>query len=228
MEQMSAFGGALLPTVTAASAAAGLTAGSAARQSVTLLFLNLLLGLVDRFLLPLVYGYVALETAGWALGNEGLKRLGSFLKWGCAALLTILLTCFVFYLTLSGAVAGKADAIAQKAAKTALSGMVPVVGGVLSDAAETVVAGAGVLRGTVGVLGMLTVFAICVGPFLYLGFHYLAYRLASILSDTAAPGPVTGLIDALGSAFALLLGMVGGEALILYVALITSIQVVSG
>lgn len=228
MEQMDGFSKLLLPTVTAACAAAGAPAAAVARQGATLLFFALLLTVADRLLMPLVYAYVAASAAHAAIDNEGLKRVAALLKWAVTGLLSILLTVFVFYLTLSGAVAGNADAVTQKAAKTVLSGMVPVVGGILSDAAETVVAGAGILKGTVGVVGLLVVLAICLAPFLQLGAHYLVYKCAAALTATVTPGPVSALIDAIGSAFALVLGMTGGCALILYVALITSIKAVSG
>lgn len=227
LERLDDFSKLLLPVVTAAGAAAGMPAAAVARQGTALLFLNLLLTLSRGLILPLVYAYVAAVTAHAALGNDGLKRVAGLLKWAATSLLTVLLTVFVFFLTITGAVAGSADAVTQKAAKTALSGMVPVVGGILSDAAETVAAGAGVLKGTVGVVGLLTVLCICLAPFLRLGVHYLVYKCAAALAATAAPGPAAGLIDAIGSAFALLLGMVGGGGLILYVALITSIQAVA-
>lgn len=228
LEQMKSFSALLLPTVTAACAAAGEPVSAVARQGATLVFFDLLISLTERFLLPLVYAYLAAVTAAAALDNDGLKRLGGLIKWACTGLLTGLLTLFVFYLTFTGAVAGNADALAQKAAKTALAGMVPVVGSILSDAAETVVAGAGVLKGTVGVVGLLTVLAICLTPFLQLGLHYLAYKCAAALSATAAPGFTSGLIDAVGSAFALMVGMVGGSGVILYVALVTSVKAVGG
>ena len=44
-----------------------------------------------------------------------------------------------------------------------------------------VLVGAGVLRGTVGIVGMLGVLAICLIPFLQLAFHYLTYKLAAAL-----------------------------------------------
>lgn len=222
------FSKALLPTVTAAGAAAGMPAASVARQGATLLFLGLLITLADRLILPVLYAYVAAQAAYAALDNNGLKRLAGLIKWGATGMLTILLTGFTFYLTISGAVAGNADAMSQKAAKTVLSGMVPVVGGILSDAAETVVAGAGMVKGTVGVVGLLTVLAICVIPFLQLGAHYLVYKWAAALTATVTTGPAAELIDAIGSAFALMLGMVGGGGMILYIALITSIKVVGG
>ncbi len=228
LEEMDAFSKLLLPTVTAACAAAGMPAAAAARQAAALLFLGLLLTLANRFILPLIYAYVAAQAAGAALGNDGLKQLGALLKWAATGLLSLLVTGFVLYLSVTGAVAGSADALTQKAAKTAISGMIPVVGGILADAAEAVVAGAGILKGTVGVVGLLTVLAICLSPFLRLGVHYLVYKSAAALTATVMPGPVAGFIDSVGSAFALILGMVGGGGMILYVALITSIKVVVG
>ena len=73
-------------------------------------------------------------------------------------------------------IAGSADAVAIKAAKFAVSGMVPVVGGILSDAAETVLAGAAAVRSTAGVLGLLAILAITAAPFLKLGFQYLLLK----------------------------------------------------
>ena len=228
LEELDAFSKLLLPTVTAAGAAAGMPAAAVARQGATLLFFSLLLTLADRLALPLIYAYVAACAAHAALGNEGLKRLAAGLKWIATGLLSLLLTGFVLYLSITGAVAGSADAMAQKAAKTAISGMIPVVGGILSDAAETVVAGAGVVKGSVGVVGLLAVLAVCLGPFLRLGVHYLIYKGAATLTATVAGGPMAGLMDSISSAFALVLGLVGGGGMILYIALITSIQAVGG
>ena len=84
------------------------------------------------------------------------------------------------------------------------------------------------MKGTVGVVGLLAVLAICLSPFLRLGVHYLVYKCAAALTATVLPGPVAGLIDGIGSAFALILGMVGGGGMILYVALITSIRAAGG
>lgn len=225
--QMDAFSKVLLPVVTAACAAAGAPLAAAARQGATLLFLSALLTAANTFAVPLVYAYVAAVTANAAVGNGGLERMAALLKRLVTALLSALVTVFVLYLSISGSVSGSADALAQKAAKTAISGMVPVVGKILSDAAETVVAGAGILRGTVGVVGMLAVLGICLTPFLSLACHYLVYKCAAALAHTVSPGPMASLIDAIGSAFALELGVAGTGAAILYIALITSIQVVT-
>ena len=220
LDHMAVFSKVLLPTVTAAAAAAGSPSGAVARQLATMLFSDVLITLITRLLLPLVYAYIA------AVGNEGLKRISGALKWVVTAVLTTVLLVFVGYLTVSGVIAGSADAVTVKAAKFTMSSLVPVVGGILSDAAETVLAGAGILKNAVGVFGMLAVLAMCVAPFLQLGIHYLAYKAAAALSATVSGGRVAGLIDQIGGAFGLVLGMTGSCALLLLISLVSAITAV--
>ena len=204
------------------------TAGAAAaRQMATMLFSTVLMSLITKLLLPLVYGYIAACVAHAAVGNEGLKRIAGVLKWTVTSILTVLLLVFVGYLTVSGVIAGTADAVAVKAAKFTVSSMVPVVGGILSDAAETVLAGAGILKNAVGVFGMLVILSMCVVPFLQLGIHYLAYKLTAALAATVADGRTSGLIDGLGGAFGLILGMTGASAMLLLVSMVSAVSMVT-
>ena len=75
---------------------------------------------------------------------------------------------------------------------------------------------------------MLAVLAMCVVPFLQLGIHYLAYKAAAALTATASQGRVAGLIDSIGGAFGLVLGMTGASALLLLISLVSAISVAAG
>ena len=227
LEQMEAFSKVLLPTMAVATAASGAPGGAAARQLATMLFSNVLLSLITHLLLPLVYAYIAACVAHAAIGNEGLKRIAGTLKWVVTSVLTVLLIGFVGYLTVSGVIAGTADAVAVKTAKFAVSSMVPVVGSILSDAAETVLAGAGILKNAVGVFGMLVILSMCLVPFLQLGVHYLTYKVTAALSATVAEGRVAGLIDGIGGAFGLILGMTGASATLLLVSMVSAVSLVA-
>ncbi len=141
MEEMELFGDALLPTAAAATAAAGAPGAAAARQLASMLFSDLLTGAIRRLLLPMVYAFIALSTDYHSLGNDALNRIAAALRWVTVSVLTVLLLAFVAYLTVSGVIAGTTDAATLKAAKFAMSTAVPVVGGILSDAAGTVLAG---------------------------------------------------------------------------------------
>jgi stage III sporulation protein AE len=227
ISQLSAFSNLLMPTVASAVAACGAPSGAAARQMATLLFSNVLTTVIDQLLMPLVYAYVAVSTAYAAVGNEGLQQLADLIRWVVTATLTGLLLAFTGYLTIAGAAAGSADAVAMKATKTAISGLVPVVGGILSDATETVLAGAGVLRSTLGVFGALAILAFCLVPFLTLGLHYLVYKGTAVLAAALFRGRVAGLISRLGGAFGLVLGMAGSCAFLLLISLATAVTMVT-
>lgn len=226
IDQMDRFSKTLMPAMAVLTAAGGGVTGAAVRQGATVLFSQLLLTAMDALLIPLVYCYVAVSCAHAAVGNPGLQRLAGLLKSTATFLLAGLLLCFVGYLTASGAIAGSVDASAVKAAKLAISRAIPVVGGILADASETVLAGAGVLRGTVGMAGMLVVLAICLVPFFQLALQYLVYKATAALCAAVAQPRLTQLIDAVGSAFGVVLGMTGAAALVLLISLVSALTAV--
>ena len=227
ISRMDLFAKALLPVVATLTAATGSVTSAVFRQSATILFSQLLITAMDCLLIPLVYAYAAVNCAQAAVGNLGLDKLAGLLKSGVTLLLTALLLAFVAYLTASGAIAGSVDAAAVKAAKLTISRAIPVVGSILADASETVLAGAGILRGTVGAVGMVVVLAICLTPFLQLSLQYLVYKGTAALCAAVAQPRLSKLIDAIGSAFGLVLGMTGAAALILLVSLVSALTAVT-
>jgi len=221
--EISLLGKALLPALAAAEAASGGITAASVRQVAAVFFSGVLLTVIERILLPAVYLYIGVAAAAAVVEGEALERVGELLKKAVGWVLGGLLTVFVTYLTISGAVAGAADAHAVKLAKSAVSAAVPVVGGILSDAAESVLAGAGLLRGMVGTLGTLALLGACLTPFLHLGCQYLFYQAASLVSAAAGPKKLTRLIAMLGDAFGLVLAMTAASALLLLVSLMTSV-----
>lgn len=225
--RMEGFSSLLLPVMAVLTAATGGITAAAVRQGVTVMFSQLLMLAMDRLLIPMVYAYVALSCAHAAVGNPGLQKLAGLVKSMVTFLLTAMLLAFVGYLTASGAIAGSVDAAAIKAAKLTISRAIPVVGGILADASESVLAGAGVLRGTVGAVGLVTVLAICLTPFLRLAVQYFVFKITGALSACVAQPRLSHLIEAIGGAFGLVLGMTGAGALILLVSLVSAITVVT-
>lgn len=217
----------LIPTLAAATAATGGVTAASVRQVGTVFFSDILVSLIDRLLIPLLYLYIGTAAAGAVLEGGALESIGALLKKGITWALSGLMILFTTYLTISGAIAGTADAQAVKLAKTAVSTVVPVVGGILADAAETVLAGAGLLRSMIGVFGALAVLSLCLVPFLRLGIQYLLYQAAGIVAQTAGPKKLSRLLSMLADAFALVLGMTAACALLLLISLVSTLTVVS-
>ena len=226
-EQMNTFSKALLPTLAAVSAISGGVAGATLRQIATVFFADLLLELIHGLLMPMVYLYAGALAAGNSLSDKRLSAVADMIRTVCVRLLTAVLLAFTIYLTISGIFAGTVDSARVRVTKTAISSVVPVVGGIIAEASETVLAGTGVLKGTIGVFGLLGVLALCAYPFLQLGIQYLLYKLTGFLASVIGSPELCVLIQGLGGAFGLILGMVGSCALVLLVSILASAAAVT-
>lgn len=225
IEALGVLSKALLPTVAAALATAGRAATASAWQVGTLFACDLLLSAARGLLLPLVYCFIGAATAGALLPESGLDRMAVALRKCVSGALCGGMLVFTAYLSVSGVLSGTADKAAVRVTKAAVSHAVPVVGDILADASEVLLAGADTLRGTVGTLGLLAVLGACAVPLARLGLQYVFYRAAAFVGTLAGVRRLDTLVERLGEAFALVLGLTGAAALILCVALLLALTV---
>ncbi len=223
--ELSDFSRALLPTVTAASAAVGHGASAAARYAASALFMDVLMWTGTVVILPMIYAYVAAATANAALPNGALGGPVKLMSWACGTLLAGLTSVFTLVLTVTGAISGSADRVAGSLTKSALSAALPVVGSILADAADTYVAGAALLRSAVGLFGLAAVLAVCVGPVLSLGLHYVFFKAAASVAEPFAEGRLAALMGHIGTAYGMALGLVGSVGTMLFVAVVLGAEV---
>ena len=220
VEQLSEYGKLLLPVMAAALAAQGGAVTSTALYTATIAFDAVLSILISSLLVPMVYIYLVLTVVHSALGDDMMKRLRALMKSIMTWSLKIILYVFTAYIGITGVVSGTTDQAAVKAAKLTISGMVPVVGSILSDASEAVLVGAGVVKNAAGVAGMLVVIAITVVPFLQIGYHYLCLKLTADVCGLFSDKPLTGLVEDFAGAMGFLLGMTGAMCLLFMISLV--------
>ena len=227
LSAMSDFGALLLPCMAAAMAAGGCAASGSAMYAATALFLDILLAVASGLLMPLIKVYIAAVTARAALDTPALNTAVAFSKWLCVASMTLLVMAFTAYFSFTGAIASGGDAATARLARTAIAAALPVVGRIVSGAAGTVVAGASMLKSGVGALGLLAVLAVCATPFLAIGVHYLVYKAVAVLAEGLDSGGLGRLIDSIGTAFGMVLGLVGCGAIMLFLAMVSGMKAVS-
>ena len=220
VRQISDYGKLLLPVMTAALAAQGGMTEATALYAGTALFNTILSSIISKLLIPLVFIFLALAAANSATGEDLLKKLRDFVKWLMTWSLKTILYIFTGYLSITGVVAGTADAAAIKAAKLTISGVVPVVGGILSDASEAVIVGAGVMKNAVGVYGLLVVAAILITPFLRIATQYLMLKLTASICSVFGVKEASGLIEDFSGAMGVLLGMTGTVSFLMLISTI--------
>ena len=216
--ELSAYGKLLIPVMTAAVAAQGGAVTSTAMYTATVLFDAVLCSLISAGIVQMVYAYLGLSVASSAVSGDILGKLRDFVKWLMTWSLKIVLYVFSGYMTITGIVSGSADASAIKAVKLTISGMVPVVGSILSDASETILISTGMMKNAVGVYGLLAIIAVWVGPFIQIGVQYLLLKATCAVCGVFGVKQPVKLMQDFTKAMGILLAMTSSICLLLLIS----------
>ncbi len=220
VEKLSDYGKLLLPVMTSALAAQGGTTSSAAIYAGTIFFDTVLSTLINKIVVPVLYIFLCFSVAECAAGQEILKKIRNFTKWLMTWSLKSVLYIFTGYISITGVISGVVDLSALKATKLAISGMVPVVGGVLADASETILVSASVMKSTAGVYGIYALLALFVSPFLKIGVQYLLLKFSSAVCSIFGCKPIVDLIQDFSSGMGLILAMTCTVCLLQLISLV--------
>ena len=227
LQRLADYSGAALPVLYTAAAAAGALSSAPVKFAACSLAMEVLMTLSRDLILPMIYACLALSLTVCICDNPILRGLQRLIRWAAVTAMSAVTTAFCLYAGLSGVVAGSADALAVKAARSVLSGALPVVGGILSDSAATLLSAAGVIRSTAGVFSLLAVLLLCAGPFVFLSVKMLLLRAVSTLAELLPGGLLSRFLGECSTVFALLLGLLGCHAAMLFFSLTAGMRAVS-
>lgn len=226
VQELSNYGKLLLPVMTAALAAQGCAVTSGTLYAGTAFFDTILSNILIHVLIPGIYAFLALSISVCALGEGSLGKMKDTVKSVVTWMLKTFLYLFTGYMTITGAVSGSADAMAIKATKVTISGVVPVVGGILSDASEAVLVSAGIMKNAAGIYGVLAILAVIVGPFIRLGAQYILLKLTAALCAMFGSKQLCGLISDFSTAMGLILAMTAAVGIMLVISTVCFMKVV--
>lgn len=218
--ELSEYGKMLVPVMTTALAAQGGTGTATVLYTATSFFDAVLAVCISDMLIPGIYIYLTLALVNAAVGDVLMKKMKDFVKWILSWGLKIILYAFGGYVSITGVISGTADQTALKAAKVTIGGMIPVVGNIISDASETILVSAALMKNAVGVYGMIVLIAIVIGPFFKIGVQYLLLKLTASVCGIFCGKSITGLMEDFSAAMGLLLAMTGTMCLLLLISMV--------
>lgn len=225
VENLSQYGKLLMPVMCTALAAQGNISTAGALYTGTVAVCSLVGRFLSQCMVPLLYGYLAIAVSFSVTGEKLLKQLKNGIKGFCTWGVRTVLSLFTGYMAITGAVSGSGDAAAVKMTKTAISTAVPVVGGILSGCADSVIIGAQMVKNTVGITGIFACIAIFLSPFLKIGCHYCLLKLAQGVVSVFASGNLEELCSDFAAAMGMLLALTGSECILLIIGCICFLRV---
>lgn len=172
----------LVPVVTAISAALGHITTASAVNTVALAATQVFSQLSVNFLAPLCCTVMGVSIAGAVHPQMKLDSIAELIKkiavWGLGLLTTI----FMSILSVQTLVASSADNTAIKTAKFMVSQGVPIVGGTVSDAVNTISGGLVLLKSSIGTYGIIAMAVITLPVIVTL----FCYKFSMFCAQTAA------------------------------------------
>lgn len=228
LTQLSDYSKAALPVIFTASAASGAALSAPGRYAAVCLALDIMMSAAQKVIIPLICTYLALSISCSVFSETFVRSAAQFAKKAIVSVMTAMTIAFSAYIGITGLVSGSMDAVAVKTAKTIISTSMPVVGGIISDAASTILSAASVVKNSSGVFSLIVVCALSAGPFAMLSVKMAMFKLASAAAEAAPNGKIAALLNDIGSAFGMLTGLVGCCAVMLFISFVSGIKAVCG
>lgn len=224
VRELTDYGKLLLPVLTTALAAQGGIQSSVTIYVGTTLFSSVLSTIIHAVITPLLHIFLCICLLKSIIDEDIISKISKFIKWLITWSLKISLYVFLGYISISGVISGTADASAVRAVKLTISGMVPIVGGIISEASETILVSTGIVKNMAGVYGALAIIAVFIGPFLKIGVQYMLLKITAALSGVFDTKQEANLLNDYSSAMGMLLAMTGTVSLFLLVGVICAMK----
>lgn len=208
VERLATFMQTLLPIYIGFLMSGG-NATAAAMMNPTLVFATQTASLlVSRGAVPLIFCMLAFTAISCLSEDTQLEAIIELMQSILKTSLVFILTVFIGILTVQGFVSRAADGVIANTARLAAEKFVPVVGGILSGAADTVLGSALVVKNACGVVGVAGLVAIAALPTLKLIAAALMFKLAAAvvapITDKKAVKCLRGFSEAINLMFAVL------------------------
>lgn len=207
VQNLTGFANTLIPLMITLMITTGNIVSSGMLQPILLLLITFISNFMTNILIPIALVSTALGIISKISDQAQVGKLSKFLHSSMIWILGTVLTLFISITSLEGGLTASVDGVTAKAAKTAISSVVPVIGSILGDAVNTIVGCSNIIKNAVGIVGIIVIIAICIRPILQLAVLTVAYYLGAALCEPIADEKIVGILEQMGSTFKIFLAV---------------------
>ncbi|GHU72350.1 hypothetical protein AGMMS49992_08110 [Clostridia bacterium] len=186
---------ALFPLLLTLLAAVGATSSSAFFQPAVVAASGTMTTIVQRVTLSFALATALLTILTHLSPHVGLSRLRSLLKSIANWSLGICFTVFIGVMAVQGMGAAAFDGVSMRTAKYAIDNFVPIVGGMMADTMDTLIACSLLIKNALGITGLVLLASYCVAPLMQALGASLVFRFCAAALEPVADG---NIVDMLG------------------------------
>lgn len=210
---------AVIPLLLTLLAALGSLASAAIFRPLIIFAVNFFAALTRDLIFPLIYLTTILSVANHISPRVTVGRLADLLKTVSVWSMGLSMTIFTGLLAIHGVASSVGDAVTIRAAKFMTGAFLPVVGGMLTEAVETVAGATLILKNSVHIGGVLIIFYLVAFPLLKILALVFIYKLAAALIQPLGETALCEALNTLGNCLALVFAAVAIVGLFFYLAI---------
>ena len=197
-----------VPVFAGIIAAMGKATAASAANTVTLGAAQLFSQLVVNFLVPVCGTVMGLSVTGAIHPELNISKLGELIKKAAVWILSLLMTVFMSILSAQTFVTNSADSVLIRTAKFAVSSGVPIVGGTISDAVNTVHASLSLLHSSIGTYGIVAGIVIILPTLISVVCYRMALSAAEAMSEVFGIKELSALFKSCGSVMEIIMAVI--------------------
>ena len=181
-------------------------------QPAVLIFTNAILKLFSTVLISLfIFSFVFSLISSFS-SKIKFKKFADFFASTFKWIIGIVFFLFMAYLALQGITSSTFDSMKIRTAKFAVKNYVPLLGGYLSEGFDFILSGLMLVKGAVGVAGILLIFGVIIPPLLNMIIFSLGLKLASGVCEAICDDRITNFLSGVGKSISLLISIILGAS----------------
>ncbi|MCU9613839.1 stage III sporulation protein AE [Caldibacillus lycopersici] len=185
-----------------------------------ILFLTDISGIfVKNIVLPLLFLSTLLSIVSTLTEHYKATQLAQLLRNWSIGLLGVFMTVFLSVVSIQGATTAVADGVAIKTAKFVTGNFIPVVGRMLTDAADTVISASVLMKNTIGIAGVGILLLLIMFPALKILMIAFIFKFAAALLQPLGGGPIITCLDIISKSVIYLFAALGIVAIMFFLCL---------
>ena len=194
----------LIPILFSVIAAGGGLTQAAVVQPTIFVASQVMAVIIHQFLFPMILFSFALIITDHFSGAARLKLFGDLLHKIIKWVLIFSLTIFVGIITVQSITGSSIDAVKLKGAKYAVNTFIPLVGGTLSEALESIGGSVMLIKNTTGMAGIIGIILLCLVPVVRTFIVVFIFRLTAAVCQPVSDERFCTLLGSIADSISLI------------------------
>lgn len=189
---------AMIPLLLTLLASMGSIASASILHPLIIFMIHTVGTLIYAVVFPLLFFSSVLHIVSSLNEKYKVTQLANLLRNVSVGLLGVLLTVFLGVITIQGATSGVTDGVTIRTAKYVAGNFVPIVGGLFSDAADTVISASLLVKNAIGLVGVIIIILLCAFPAIKILTLAFIYNLSAAVLQPLGESPISVCLETIG------------------------------